>query len=381
MRTGSAAPQGEPPLLPAYQGDQLLGYVYLELGLRQLGRLLGQANSHAGRHRPARASIRGIKLVDHKEPIVLIGIPEQRIIDAMNSLIGRDMVAVSSGVERPPQVDIVSGATVTVLVMGDSVVRSAVRLIRSGRLGAGAMLRGGWRPPRQETVDLEQERDPGLGISPRRWLGSPSLAHDRRGQRGIRQAGNQAAADNPETGPSRATRFIDLYVAPVSVPTIGRSLLGDAGYERLKCPASGPGSRRSSSRATAPIRSRARAMSAAASLTASSCSRTVRASVSATATIRGSATSRRRARRTLREIALFVVPEDFKLDLTEPWQLQLLVQRNVGARDKAFMSFDLAYTLPDQYIRIEQPCRPRRPVQPRLASPASDDRAAQQPPD
>ena len=35
----------------------------------------------------------------------------------------------------------------------------------------------------------------------------------------------------------------------------------------------------------------------------------------------------------LREIALFVVPEDFKLDLVEPWQLQLLVQRNIGARD------------------------------------------------
>ena len=55
----------------------------------------------------------------------------------MNTLIGRDMEPVATGAERPPQVDIVSGATVTVLVMGDSVVRSAVRLIRSGRLGAG----------------------------------------------------------------------------------------------------------------------------------------------------------------------------------------------------------------------------------------------------
>ena len=36
--------------------------------------------------------------------------------------------------------------------------------------------------------------------------------------------GNQAAADNPETGDPGDT-FIDLYVAPVSVPTIGRSLL------------------------------------------------------------------------------------------------------------------------------------------------------------
>ena len=60
----------------------------------------------------------------------------------------------------------------------------------------------------------------------------------------------------------------------------------------------------------------------------------------------------------LREIALFVVPEDFKLDLAEPWQLQLLVQRSVGARDKAFLTFDLGYTLPDQYLKIEQPPPP-----------------------
>ena len=73
-----------------------------------------------------------------KEPIVLIGIPEQRIVDAMNALVGKDMKAIATGAERPPQLDIVSGATVTVLVMGDSVVRSAVRLIRSGRLGGAA---------------------------------------------------------------------------------------------------------------------------------------------------------------------------------------------------------------------------------------------------
>ena len=96
-------------------------------------------------------------------------------------------------------------------------------------------------------------------------------------------------------------------------------------------------------------------MSAAASSTASSCSRTARAPASATATTPASATSPRTGAPALREIALFVVPEDFRLDLTEPWQLQLLVQRNVGARDKAFLTYDLDYTLPDQYLRIEQP--------------------------
>ena len=51
----------------------------------------------------------------------------------------------------------------------------------------------------------------------------------------------------------------------------------------------------------------------------------------------------------LREIGLFVTPPEFTLDPAQPWRLQLLVQRSVGARDKAFLTFDLDYTLPDRY--------------------------------
>ena len=74
-------------------------------------------------------------MVEHKEPIVLLGIPEKRVVDAVNKLIGADMDRVARGAAPAPQVDIVSGATVTVLVMGDSIVRSAIKLIKSGRLG------------------------------------------------------------------------------------------------------------------------------------------------------------------------------------------------------------------------------------------------------
>ena len=76
-----------------------------------------------------------MRLVKHSEPIVLIGIPEAKVLAALNGLIGTDLAPVASGAAKPPQAEIVSGATVTVLVMGDSIVRSAVKLIRSGRLG------------------------------------------------------------------------------------------------------------------------------------------------------------------------------------------------------------------------------------------------------
>ena len=127
-------PQGEPPLAPVYAGDTLLGQVWLNTDVTD-------ATGYSGK--PIRllvtadtaGAIRGIRLVEHKEPIVLLGIPVQRVVAAVNSLVGTAIGPVARGQARPPQTDIVSGATVTVLVMADSVVRSAVRLLRAGRLG------------------------------------------------------------------------------------------------------------------------------------------------------------------------------------------------------------------------------------------------------
>ncbi len=79
--------------------------------------------------------IRGFKLVDYKGADRADRHSEPKVVAALNSLVSSDMTAVAAGQIKPPQVEIVSGATVTVLVMGDSVVRSAVGLIRSGRLG------------------------------------------------------------------------------------------------------------------------------------------------------------------------------------------------------------------------------------------------------
>ena len=48
-----------------------------------------------------------------------------------------------------------------------------------------------------------------------------------------------------------------------------------------------------------------------------------------------------------------MLPAEFTFDPTEPWVLQLLVQRVIGAKDKAWVTFDLGYTLPDGYIKRE----------------------------
>jgi NosR/NirI family nitrous oxide reductase transcriptional regulator len=359
--------QGDPPLVPAYQGDRLLGYVYLNADFANATGYSGKP-IHILVGIDPQGSIQGIKLVDHKEPIVLVGIPERRIVEAVNGLIGKDLRPVATGAERPPQVDIVSGATVTVLVMGDSVVRSAVRLIRSGRLGAGGQpAPSAGAAPAIRTVDPEKSEvrdwESLLGDGSVRRLSLTIGEIDE----AFAKAGNQAAADNPEPG-EPGDPFIDLYLAPVSVPTIGRSLLGDPGYERLRArlkpgqqaiivAGDGAYSFKGSGYVRGGIFDRIELLQDGQSTRFRDRNHTRLGDLAAAGAP------------DLREIALFVVPEEFKLDLAEPWQLQLLVQRNVGARDKAFLTYELAYTLPDKYLRIEQPAAQPPPQAPLPAQP------------
>jgi NosR/NirI family transcriptional regulator, nitrous oxide reductase regulator len=51
------------------------------------------------------------------------------------------------------------------------------------------------------------------------------------------------------------------------------------------------------------------------------------------------------------ETDLFTIPADAGFDPTKPFRLQLLVQRAVAATEKAFITFDLGYQLPDHYLR------------------------------
>ncbi len=353
-------PEGEPAVVPVFKGQQRLGYVYLNSDF---------ANSVGYSGKPIqilvgidpKGVIAGLKLVEHKEPIVLVGIPERRLIEAMNGLIGKNIGSVASGGERPPQVDIVSGATVTVLVTGDSVVRSAVRLIRSGRLGASAQAAAA-SPAVIRTVDLQKSEirdwESLLGDgSVRRLHLTIAEVND-----AFARAGNMAAAQHPETG-EPGNDFIDLYVAPVSVPTIGLSLLGEAAYkqltERLKpgqqailVAGDGAYSFKGSAYVRGGIFDRIELLQDGTSTRFRDRNHTRIGDIAASGAP------------SLREIALFVMPDDFTLNLTEPWQLQLLVQRSIGARDKAFLTFDVDYTLPAQYIREERRPTPAQPQSP-----------------
>ena len=346
--------QGDPPIVPVYRGDQLQGYVYLNSDFANAVGYSGKPIQVLVGIDP-KGILTGLKLVEHKEPIVLVGIPEKRILEAVNKLIGADLGSVARGAAPAPQVDIVSGATVTVLVIGDSIVRSATKLIRSGRLGGqGSQVAAA--PPVAKAIDTAKSEV-------RDWqtlVGDGSVRRLTLSVADVNQAfeksGNAAAAGRPEEGAPDDT-FIDLHVADVAVPTIGRSLLGDDGYNRLAARLKPgqqalvvAGSGRYSFKGAAYVRGgifdRIELIQETNSIRFRDRDHTRLGNLAA------------EGAPDFPEIALFVVPPDFAFDPTEPWVLQLLVQRVVGSRDKAWVTFDLGYKLPEIYLKREAPVRP-----------------------
>jgi NosR/NirI family nitrous oxide reductase transcriptional regulator len=343
--------QGDPAIAPAYKDDQLLGFVYLNSDFANAIGYSGKPIQLLVGISP-KGVLTGLKLVEHKEPIVLLGIPEKRVVEAANKLIGADMDSVVRGASAAPQVDIVSGATVTVLVVGDSIVRSATKLIKSGRLGNQAGAAAGAAPQVSKAVDYSR------GGPARDWeslVGDGSVRRLTLTLADVNQAfektGNAAAAAHPEEGDPNDT-FIDLYVADVAVPGIGRSLLGDDGYDRLAARLKPgqqalvvAGSGRYSFKGAAYVRGgifdRIELIQETNSIRFRDRDHTRLGSLAA------------EGAPDFPEIALFVVPPEFNFDPTEPWVLQLLVQRVIGTRDKAWITFDLGYTLPDFYMKRE----------------------------
>jgi len=362
--------QGDPAIAPAYKDDQLAGFVYLNSDFANAVGYSGKPIQLLIGIDP-KGVITGLKLVEHKEPIVLVGIPVARILEAVNKLIGTDMGRVASGAVPAPQVDIVSGATVTVLVMGDSIVRSATKLIRSGRLGAPGNATASAAPQAAKVIDpgKSEIRDwaslVGDGSVRRLTLTIADV------NKAFEKSGNAGAAAHPEEGDPDDI-FVDLYVADVAVPTIGRSLLGDDGFNRLAGRLKPgqqalivAGSGRYSFKGAAYVRGgifdRIELIQDTNSIRFRDRDHTRLGSLAAAGAPE------------FPEIALFVVPAEFTLDPTEPWVLQLLVQRVVATREKAWLTFDLGYTLPDVYMKREPaPPLQRQAVAPPAAHPVTE---------
>ena len=336
--------QADPAVAPAYRGDTLVGYAFLNSQHVDATGYSGKP-IHIVVGLDLEGTIVGAKLAGHSEPIVLIGIPEKRIVDYLAHFVGYNPLRAAAERRGPPQAPIVSGATVTVLVMGESVVRSAVRVARALHLGGAAAS----VQPAARVMDPQA----GTGADWPTLLREGAVGHLRVTigdvNKAFADAGGKAAASRPEPGPA-SDPFIDLYVALVSQPAIGRSLLGDAEFDTVARMLS-PGQQA--------------ILVAGDGIYSFKGSGYVRGGIfdrielaQGAETIRFHDYQHRRvgelraaAAPAFKEIGVFAVPKESDFDPAAPWRLQLLVQRSVSALDKAFVTFGLDYRLPERYTK------------------------------
>ena len=340
--------QGSPPAAKIFAGDKLLGYAFVNADW---------VNSTGYSGQPIQileglstdGKISGARLMAHHEPIVLIGIPLERIETFIRGYVGRDVLAIShSAPSDRPAVDIVSGATVTVTVIAESMVRAAIKVANAEGMGGPV-----------GAVAAVRELDPSHAASAD-WNALVSEGAVRRLSLSVgdvteafRRIGNENGVEHPEDA-DPATSFIDLYIAPVSIPAIGKSLLGADGFASLQktlapgqqailVASNGAYSFKGSGYVRGGIFDRFEVLQGDSSIRFRDRDHTRIGDVHAVGAPN------------FRDVDLFRVPVGTTFDPAQPWRLQLLAQRAYGSRDKAFLTFDVNYQLPEAYLKPAPP--------------------------
>ncbi len=353
--TGFGAMRDDLPVAPLTAGGETLGWAFVTTDLVGTTGYSGKPIDIVVAVSQD-AVLTGAVLGDHSEPIVLIGIPERRMRESIETFTGTDLKQELTERGSSHEIDIISGATVTVMVIEDSVIRAGLKVARA--LGLG-----GLEPPAAHSgpeftikseIGAEKDWSEMIGDgSARRMILDVGQVNG-----AFEALGDQRAIDRPEPGAPDEV-YIDLNTALISVPEIGLSLLGEAEYANLTdwleegdhaILIAGRG--RYSFKGSGYVRG---------------------GIFDRIAVLQGDTTLRFRDRmhRRLGEVAapdapqfqeidMFRIPADAGFDPTAPWDLQLLVHRAVGPVDKAFLTFELGYRVPDPYL---VPVAPPAPVE------------------
>jgi NosR/NirI family nitrous oxide reductase transcriptional regulator len=348
-----AGPQGDPPVAPAFAGDEQLGLVFLTSDYVNTTGYSGKP-IHQLVAIDLKGVIRKVLLVEHHEPIVLIGIPEARIVAVLEDYTGLDIGALVRDEIGEHKVDVVTGATVTVMVMDDTILRSAIKVARNHRLGGLAPERKHTGPRAVINAEAgEVESWPALLADDSVQQLALSLEQV---NAAFEASGDPLAVKRPEQGEPDES-FIELYAAVVSIPAIGRSLLGEAEYRNLTqrlepgqqailLAGDGRYSFKGSGYVRGGIFDRFQL-------------------VQGDNSIRFHDFQHKRLRHIaaegapdLKDVDLFMVPPDQGFDPAISWKLELLVGRAIGATKKAFLTFDLAYSPAKKYLTFIAPKEP-----------------------
>ncbi|UHG95658.1 transcriptional regulator NosR [Pseudomonas sp. 7-41] len=291
--------------------------------------------------------IRDAYVLEHHEPILLIGIPEIKLHEFTAHYSGVDVrqrvVVGRSSDPKAVTVDAIAGATVTAMVVNEVVMRAA------HDVAVWLKLIDGKAATAQKVALIRTDR-----FDPATWAqltgnGAIRRLHLTRGQ--VDAAFKDTAAEGAEAADET---FIDLYVADINPPSIGRNLLGEEHYRNLMQGLK-PGEQ-----AIAVL---------GRGLFSFKGSGYVRGGIFDRVQLRqfGNVISFRDLDHqrvddvyaegipAFDEMSVFIVRPQAGFDPGSPWTLELLVRRQTGPVSGTFSSFELPYQMPEQYLERPLP--------------------------
>jgi transcriptional regulator of nitric oxide reductase len=229
----------ELPVWPLFRQNatatELVGYVFESIDLAPIPGFSGVPLNLMVAIDP-KGTFMGVEVLSHHEPVFLDGLgeaPLYQFVKQYKELSLKQNISIETGSRRARHPDVahayidgVSKATASVRIINQSVLASALKVSR-GKLGFG----GGRDPDQIARVRQDVFEPMDLPRMMREGLVRRLRVGNREAERLF--SGSAGAGLDAEALAHPDDVFIDLYVAWVSVPAIGRNLLTAAGWRKL----------------------------------------------------------------------------------------------------------------------------------------------------
>ncbi len=343
--------EGEPLAAAAMKGDQVIGYLFRTDDVVRIPAYSGKPVNHLV-GMDTEGTIVGVKVIEHHEPILLVGIPESRLDEFVDQYKGKkvtERIKVGAG-KRPGyvNVDAITGATVTVMVMNEGILRSG-RKIAESRGIIKPDVTAPTQPARVRTEFFEKQDWKFLTGN-----GAIRRLHLTRGEVDGSFKGTEAEGLEDAPPDKVNDTFIDLYYTYLNAPTVGRNLLGESQYNWLMAElkpgehaiavmANGIYSFKGSGYVRGGIFDRVQLMQGGREISFRDLDFHRLNDVYAEGMPEFS------------EMAIFIIRDTHGFDPGQIWRLELLVKRQTGPLDSVFSSFGGEYAIPETYIERPEP--------------------------
>ena len=221
---------GEPLIWTIYQQESIIGYAFETNDVAKIPAYSGEPVNMLVAI-DSKGIYLGAKVLEHHEPIILAGIPEQKLwafSDQYSGLNVSDRLKVGGNKKgNTIHLDGLSGATVTVMVMNVAITKSATLVARSlGIIAADEQIKA---PMATVLPDVYQKAD---------WqtlVGDGTIRKLYLNRKTVDEAFVDSAAETIEqaSAEQKSAMFAEIYYAQADIPTVGRNLLGDSEYQWL----------------------------------------------------------------------------------------------------------------------------------------------------